>query len=369
MRNYQEAAQRFENDAVRMEALGIYLREGGARAYIPNGFRNDAKMALDAAMDAQPQLLTDPNSAVMAMLTTYIDPVAYKVLFSPNRAAQIYGEVRKGDWLMDTAAFPIVEHTGEVSSYGDYAENGSAGVNSNFPQRQNYIFQTIKQYGDREAARAGLAKLNWVSEVDQAAVTVMDKFSNYSYFFGIRGLQSYGALNDPNLSAPLSPAPKVAGGTAWVQSGVIVATANEIYLDIESVFIQLVAQSGGLIDRESKMTLALSPQSEAALTATNSFGVNVSDLLKKNFPNMRVISATQFGVISSSNPQGIAAGNLMQLIAGDIEGQETGFCAYSDKLRSQPIVRLMSAFKQKVLAGTWGTVFRQTFGISQMVGI
>ena len=333
MRNYQEAAQRFENDAVRMEALGIYLREGGARAYIPEGFRNDAKMALDAAMDAQPHLLTDPNSAVMAMLTTYIDPVAYKVLFSPNRAAQIYGEVRKGDWLMDTAAFPIVEHTGEVSSYGDYAENGSAGVNSNFPQRQNYIFQTIKQYGDREAARAGLAKLNWVSEVDQAAVTVMDKFSNYSYFFGIRGLQSYGALNDPNLSAPLSPAPKVAGGTAWVQSGVIVATANEIYLDIETAYIQLVAQSGGLINRESKMTLALSPQSEAALTATNSFAVNVSDLLKKNFPNLRVISATQFGVISASNPQGIAAGNLMQLIAGDIEGQETGFCAYSDKLR------------------------------------
>jgi hypothetical protein len=369
MRNYQEAAQRFEHDAIRMEAIGIYLREGGARAYIPDGFRNDAKMALDAAMDAQPQLSTDPNSAVMAMLTTYIDPVAYKVLFSPNRAAQIYGEVRKGDWLMDTAAFPIVEHTGEVSSYGDYAENGSAGVNSNFPQRQNYIFQTIKQYGDREAARAGLAKLNWVSEVDQAAVTVMDKFSNYSYFFGIKGLQSYGGLTDPNLSAPLTPAPKVAGGTAWVQSGVIVATANEIYLDIETVFIQLVAQSGGLVDRESKMTLALSPQSEAALTATNSFAVNVSALLKLNFPNMRVISATQFGVISSSNPQGIAAGNLMQLIAGDIEGQETGFAAYSDKLRSQPIIRLLSAFKQKVLAGTWGTVFRQTFGISQMVGI
>lgn len=369
MRNYQEAAQAFENDAVRMEALGIHLREGGARAYIPDGFRTNLTMALDAAMDAQPSLMTDPNSAVMAMLTTYIDPVVYKVLFSPNRAAQIYGEVRKGDWLMDTAAFPVIEHTGEVSSYGDYADNGSAGVNSNFPQRQNYIFQGVKQYGDREAARAGLAKINWVSEVDMAAVTVMNKFSNYSYFFGIRGLQNYGALNDPNLSAPLTPAPKAAGGTAWVQSGVIVATANEIYLDIESVFIQAIAQSGGMIDRESKMTLGLSPQSEGALTATNSFGVNVSDLLKKNFPNLRVISATQFGVISASNPQGIAAGNLMQLIVGDIEGQETGFCAYSDKLRSQPIVRLMSAFKQKVLAGTWGTVFRQTFGISQMVGI
>lgn len=369
MRNYQEAAERFAIDAVRMEAMGIHLRDGGAKSYIPNGWKARADLAMDAAMDAQPTLLTDPNSAILAMLTTYVDPVPYRVLFSPNKAAEIYGEVRKGDWLMDTAAFPIVEHTGEVSSYGDYAENGSTGANVNYPQRQNYIYQTIKQYGDREAARQGLAKLNWVSEIDMAAVTVMNKFSNYSYFFGISGLQNYGGLNDPNLSAPLSPAPKVAGGTAWIQSGVIVATANEIYLDIESVFIQLIAQTGGLIDRESKMTLVLPPQQEGALTATNSFGVNVSDLLKKNFPNMRVISATQLGVISASNPQGIAAGNLMQLIVGDIEGQETGFSAFSDKLRSQPIVRLLSAFKQKVLAGTWGTVFRQTFGISQMVGI
>jgi hypothetical protein len=369
MRNYQEAAARFAADLPRMEAIGIHLADGGARAYIPDGWKRRADLAMDAAMDAQPALVTDPNSAVMAMLTTYIDPTPYKVLFSPNKSAMIYGEVRKGDWLMDTAAFPIVEHTGEVSSYGDYAENGSTGANVNFPQRQNYVYQTIKQYGDREAARQGLSRLNWVSEIDTASVTVMNKFANYMNFFGVKGLQNYGGLNDPNLAAPLSPAPKVAGGTAWIQNGVIVATANEIYLDIESVFVALVGQCAGLIDRESKMTLAMSPQSEAALTATNSFGVNVSDLLKKNFPNMKVITATQYGVISASNPQGIAAGNLMQLIVGDIEGQETGFSAFSDKLRSQPIVRMLSAFKQKVLAGGWGTVFRQTFGISQMVGI
>ncbi|TIS53181.1 MAG: DUF2184 domain-containing protein, partial [Mesorhizobium sp.] len=42
------------------------------------------------------------------------------------------------------------------------------------------------------------------------------------------------------------------------------------------------------------MTLAMSPESQLAMTATNSFNVNVEDLLKKNFPNLRVVSAVQY---------------------------------------------------------------------------
>lgn len=363
MKNYAEATQAWQADRPHLEQRGVYLP--GVTAYIPDGFKQNFAMA----MDAQPALATDPNSGVPAMLTTMIDPEVIKVLFAPNRFAEIMGEKRKGDWLMQTAMFPIVEHTGEVSSYGDYNENGSAGANTNWPQRQNYVFQTIKQYGEMELERAGLTKINWVSEIDMAAATVLNKFLNLSYAFGISGLQNYGTLNDPNLSAALTPATKSAGGTKWVNGGVIVATANEIYLDIESLFIKVVNQSGGLVDRESKMTLALSPESEAALTATNSFNVNVSDLLKKNFPNLRVISAVQYGVLSASNPQGVVGGNLVQLIVGTVEGQDTGFVAFSEKLRSHAIVKALSSFKQKQTAGTWGAVLRQTFSISQMLGV
>lgn len=360
----QDAIREFQADLPRMHELGIFPDEG-ARCYIPDGFKSNFALA----MDAQPQLSTDPNSGVPSMLTTFIDPEVYKILFAPNRAAEIYGEKRKGDWLMDTTMFPVVEHTGEVSSYGDYAENGSAGANTNWPQRQNYVFQTIKQYGERESARAGLARINWISEIDMAAVTVLNKFSNYSYFFGIAGLQNYGWLTDPNLSAPLTPATKSAGGTKWIVNNVVVATANEIYLDIESTVINLINQSAGLVNRETKMALVLSPSREGALTATNSFAVNVSDLLKKNFPNMTVISAVQLGALSASNPQGVAAGDLLQVVADNIEGQDTGFCGFSEKLRSHAIVKMLSSFKQKVTAATWGGVVRQPFGVSQMLGI
>jgi hypothetical protein len=41
-------------------------------------------------------------------------------------------------------------------------------------------------------------------------------------------------LNDPNLGPSLTPAPKAAGGVQWIKNGAIVATANEIYADIQA---------------------------------------------------------------------------------------------------------------------------------------
>lgn len=361
--NIIEAKAQFEADRPHLEAKGIILP--GVTMYMPDGVRENYTIA----MDAIPTLSTDPNSAVPAMLTTMIDPDVINVLFSPNEAANIIGERRKGSWLDDTAMFPIVEHTGEVSSYGDFNENGRSGANPNWPQRQSYLFQTMKEYGERELERAGLARINWVSEIDAAAIDIINRFTNVSYFFGISGLQNYGLLNDPNLSASLTPATKAAGGVKWINGTQIVATANEVYADIQAIFFQLVSQSGGLINAKSKMTLAMSPGSEVALTATNSFGVNVHDLLKKNFPNMEIKTAVQYGVQSSDNPNGIAAGNLVQLIAGNVQGQETGFAAFNEKLRSHALIRGTSSFKQKLTSGTWGCVIRQAFAIASMVGV
>lgn len=363
MKNFQEATTAFQADKPRLESLGAVMPD--VKSYIPDAWRRDYRLA----MDAQPALQTDPNSAVPAMLTTMIDPQVYKVLFAPNRAAIIFGEVRKGSWLDQTAMFPVVEHTGEVSSYGDFANNGRAGANTNWPQRQSYLFQTIKEYGELELERAGLARINWVSEIDVAAATVLNKFSNLTYFFGVAGLQNYGALNDPNLSAALTPATKAFGNARWITNGVVTATANEVFTDIQSLFSQLVSQSAGLIEQDSAMTLAMSPGSEVALTATNNFNVNVSDLLKKNFPNIKIETAVQYGVTSTSNPNGIAAGNMVQLIAGAIEGQDSGYCAFNEKMRAHPIVRDLSSFKQKLTAGTWGSIIRQPIGIAQMVGV
>ena len=363
---FQEAVTAWQADRDTWIEKGLSFEHGAEpRTYVPEEFRRNFSLA----MDAQPALVTDPNSAVPAFLTTMIDPEVYEVLFAANKGAEILGEKRKGTWLDETAMFPTIEHTGEVSTYGDWNANGVAGVNTNWPQRQSYLFQTVKEYGERELERAGLARINWVSEKDKAAATVLNKFLNYTYFFGVQGLQNYGLLNDPDLPASITPAPKAYGGTKWIVGGVVVATANEIYTDIQSMFYQLQQQTNGLVEQDTKLVIALGPAVQVALTATNSFNVNVSDLLKKNFPNIRVENAVQYQVATASNPQGLASGNTVQMIVEELEGQDTGYCSFNERMRSHPIIRDMSSFRQKVTSGTWGAILRMPVAIVTLVGV
>lgn len=359
-----EARAAFQADRVTHERRGAILPL--VQSYIPDEWKEDDQLA----MDAQPALFTDPNAGIPAFLTTMIDPQVYKILFAANKAASILGECRKGTWVDQTAMFPVAEYAGEVSSYGDFSESGHATVNTGWPQRQAYLFQVILEYGELETERAGLGRINWLSELQQSAATVHNKYQNLTYFLGVgSGLLNYGLLNDPNLSASIAPGPKAYGGTAWISGGQIKATANEVYADLQALFIQLVAQSDGLIEATDKLVLAMSPGSAVALTATNSFNVNVYELLKKNFPNIRFETAVQYGVVSASNSQGIVGGNLVQLIAESVEGQDTGYCSFNEKMRAHKLIPAMSSYKQKLTGGSWGAVIRQPFAIAQMLGV
>jgi len=349
------------------------LAERGAHFFADDPvFMEDAwKSNFNLAMDAQPALTTLPNAGIPQWLTTFIDPTIITVLFSPLKAAKIFGEVKKGDWLMQTALFPIVEYTGEVSSYGDFSNNGRTGLNTDFPNRQSYLYQIIKEYGELEMERAGLARIAWAAELDKAAINVLNRFQNNSYFFGIQGLQLYGGLNDPNLTASLTPAAKAAGGTTWFVNGNPNATANEVYNDILAIYEQLVVQAGGVVelDMEQSMVLAMSPAVQVALDFTNTYGITTRDMLRKAFPNMRMETAVQYGVQTAANTPGIVAGNLVQLIAENAGGQDTAFCAFNEKLRTHKIVIDLSSYKQKATQGTWGTVIRQPYAIASMLGV
>ena len=216
---------------------------------VADGWKTNFDLAM--AMDALPTLVTVPNAGIPQMLTTLIDPEVFRIVFAATKGAEILGEVQKGNWLTDTELFPVIEATGEVSSYGDFNNNGRSGLNMNFPARQSYLFQTFEEYGDRELERAGLARINYVSEMDKAAAENLNKYSNLTYFYGVSGLENYGYLNDPNLSASLTPAVKTWGGTAWISAGQFRASANEIYADIQALYNQLLSQTLGLVDENT----------------------------------------------------------------------------------------------------------------------
>lgn len=309
------------------------------------------------AMDAAFPLITQANSGIPAMLSTYIDPKLIEVLLAPMKAAEAAGgEKKTGDWTTRTAMFPVIESTGEATSYGDYSESGSTGANFQFPQRQSYHYQTVTQWGERELAEAGLAKIDYAARLNIASALTLNKYQNKTYLLGVSGLQNYGMLNDPALPADITPITKVAGGTAWVlANGTINATNLEVLQDVQKLFFVLQARNNGLLDTDSPLKLIMSAQTSMALTIANGTVTTVTagDLIAKAFPNLTVESVPEYAT---------AGGQKVQMVLEEYEGQRTWDCSFTEKMRAHPIVIAMSSFKQKKSAGTWGTViFRPNF--------
>ena len=175
-------------------------------------------------------------------------------------------------------------------------------------------------------------------------------------------------LNDPSLPTAISPTTKAAntgsspsGTNAWFTSGgALNATGLEVFADIQALFKNLQSRAKGLVSLDTPLTLAMSPESEVALTLTTQFNVNVQDLLAKNFPNLKVKTAPEYAG---------TAGYLVQMIADEVEGQRTMEVAFSEKLRAHPVILDVSSFKQKKSQGTWGAIIYRPFLISQMVGV
>lgn len=307
------------------------------------------------AFDAQPQLITTPNAGIPALFTNLVDPEVVRVITQPLKAAEIIGETKKGDWTTLSTQFPVVESAGQVSSYGDFNNNGTTSANVNWVPRQSYHYQTVTQYGERELEMYGAAKISYKSELDTSAALVMAQYMNKTFFFGVAGLENFGLLNDPGLIAPITPTVKVGGGTSWDD-----ATGEEEFQDISKLYNQLVVQMGGNIDRSMPMILAMSPEKEAQLLKTNQYGINVLDLIKKAFPALRIETAPQYATV---------AGEVMQLILDNYQGLQTAYAAFTEKLRAHAVIPALSSFSQKKSAGTWGSVIRRPICIAGMIGI
>jgi hypothetical protein len=317
-----------------------------------------ASDAVTASPYAQPTLVTQPNAGILAVLSTYIDPKLIEALLSPMEAENIYGVSKKGDWETQTAAFGVVEMTGEAASYGDFNENGRSDFNVNFPQRQSYNFQTFTEWGDMELARYGLAKIDAAARKNLSSANTLNRLMNLIYFYGVSGLQNYGGLNDPGLAPALTPALKVAGGTSWQN-----ALPTEILADIQTGFAQLVGNAkgtGGNIDLKTKMTLAISPATNTWIVNTNSYGWTAAALIKQAFPGLEIKTAVQYQSGTTYS---------YQLIVDEIDGQRTTEAAFNEKMRAHRMIAATSSFRQKKSAGCWGTIIYRPIGIASMSGI
>jgi hypothetical protein len=313
-----------------------------------------AKNKLVAAMDAAGPMVTVPNNGIPAMLTNYFDPRVIEVLTSPMNAELLYPTVQKGDWAMNTATFLMAESTGETATYGDYSENGMSGHNATFPDRQNYGFQTNTQWGDKQMAVAAKARLDFAGRQQIASALTLRKKENLIFLFGVAGLQNYGAMNDPSLPAAITPTTG-AGGTTWA-----VKTSDEIFNDFTKIINQAITQGNGLINTKTKFNMGMPPLMEGMLTKQNTYGQVLMDRILKSWPNLNIVTIPEFAT---------TGGNLVQLIAQDVEGQPTGELAYAERMRAHGVVRHSSSYSEKKSGHAWGAVIYFPVFVVQMLGV
>ncbi len=318
---------------------------------------NKHKLAMDAsqlAMDAN--LITTANSTVPIELSTYFDPMVVEILTGARKARAIYREVKKGDWTTPVIKFRTEEVVGQTQPYGDFANTGQSSVNYNWPQREAYLFQTLMSYGDLEEATTSLAKINLAADKQRAAANIIDIDANRFYMFGVSNKEIYGLLNDPDLTATISPNTKAAGGPTWA-----VATTAEIYEDVLTLFQRLVTQMDGLVDNSIPLKLVLPPTLNVLIGKATDFNVSAMDMLKKYFTSLEIVTAPEFNAT--------ATGNTMQLIATNVMGQETAELGYNIKVRAGRIIPDVSSFKQKWVSGTEGALIYRPAAIAQMRGM
>lgn len=325
-------------------------------------WKRDYKLALAAnahiAQDAATISTTTLNAGVLLASVSIIDPEVIRTLFTPMRAAEIMGgEAQKGSWIDQVAYFPMVEPTGLVASYGDYNNNGNVDANESWNWRQPYTWQSFKRWGEQQLERWGAAGLNYAAELDNAMALTFGKFKNKTYFYGVSGLVNYGLLNDPSLPNTISPNVKTitTDGSRWTY-----ATALEIFNDVKKLYTQLVTQMGGNVEMTDAMTLVLSTTRQPALLTTNDFGLNVEDMLKKAFPNLKIKAAPEYTT---------GSGELLMLMKDDVDGKRTAYPAYTELMRAHALVTHSSSWSQKNSAGTWGTILRFPIAVARMLDI
>lgn len=308
------------------------------------------------AFDAQPTLVTTQNAGISNIFTTYVQPNVIEILVRPTKAAELYGETKMGTWVSDVTMFIQAERTGEVVSYGDFNNDGLSDANLSFPQRQSYHYQSGIRYGEREIARAAEAKVDLANWKQRSCALSIEKFQNFAYLYGIAGLQNYGGTNDPFLPAPIAPT------TNWY----VQTDPTVIFGDMLRLVQKAIAQGNGLVSTTSKFTLGISPGNESNFSKTNQFNYNINDMIKKNFPNLSIVTVPEFAISGGGN---VAGGTeFLQLITEIPEGGKTVEAAFTEKSRSHAMVVKTSSWEQKKSAGTWGVVFYRPVLVASMLG-
>ncbi len=310
---------------------------------------NYNKIALDT------NLITQANVTVPSALLGYWDPKAIEILTKKRSARDMFPEVKKGNFSSSQIHFRTNEVIGSTAPYSDFANNGNANLNYNFPFRDVYRFQTLISIGDLEAEIAGEAQIALVADKQRAATSMLDIDANRFYLLGVEGKQIFGILNDPSLPAAISPISHE-GKVLWSDKN-----TKEKYEDILKLFEELVSNMGGHVNAQFPLVLALSPSLNVMLGSATDYNVSVLDMLKKYFTSLRIVVVPE--LLAPDGTQTVC------FYPEEILGQSVGECVAPEKFRAYPPFRQESSLTQKLAASTAGAVIYHPLAFVRMTGM
>jgi len=303
---------------------------------------------------------TTPVQYLQSWLTGFVEDVT-----AVRRIDEFLGIVTQGDWADEEVVQPILERTGEVSTYTDYGNTQQSAYNVNFERRTIVRFESGLSVGKLEEARAARIRVNTADAKRSSSSRELEIQRNSVGFFGYNnGLnRTYGFLNEPALSGYVTVATGGGGGTEWSSK-----TFLEIVNDLLTAASLLRTSTREIVDSQrAPIILGLPTAAIDFLQQTTDFGVSVYEWLKKNYPNWTVISAPELDGANGGE-------NVFYLYAESVEesgsdDQRTWVQAVPTKFTVLGVDQKTKSYEEAHSNATAGAFLKRPYAVVRFTGI
>lgn len=314
-------------------------------------------VAMDAAAPAP---ITTPSVMSAVQFLQYFFPKVVRVVTRARKADELFGREIAGSWKDEQIVLRVAESIGQAVPYGDDTNENLASYNLNYDARTIVRFEQDMTVNKLEEERASAVRLNAVEEKRRACALSLAIVQNDVAFNGYNNgnNKTYGALNDPNLSAYVVVPVGASGATTWARKSFL-----EITKDIISMFEDLRKQTGNNIDgKTNATTMGIADAVFEYLNKTTDFGQSVYDFIQKNYPKCRLVAVPQY---SAAN----GGANVIYLTADEIEDNKAIGQYIQSNLMLVGMQPLAKGFTEVYSNATAGVLVSQPIGVVRYSGV
>lgn len=241
--------------------------------------------------DADGVGLTLTNNAIAAGLLTHLTQEIVNVITRKRTAEIVVGQVKKVlSWDQNDLAQPILEHLGDVAKYSDYGNPPATSLNPTFAYTGHERLSTTVRVGDLEAKQMANAHIDAHSQKIFAAMEALAiKLNDIAFKGAGKPTNSvypvYGILNHPDL-----PAYKQLNNLGITGT----MSFDNIYGSIQDMVQEIISASKGHIGMDADFYLCVPNSLAKIMTVLNNFGMSLRQILKDNYPNMKIEMIPEF---------------------------------------------------------------------------